>query len=293
MKKGFIICCAVLLPSLPYVQAAEPLRVRLFPEGAPTKNGLEEQTEGLNDKGYCIRVSDPELLVYLPDPTRATGQAMLVVPGGSYEKVCITHEGYKTAEWLNEHGIAAMILKYRMPNGHPEIPLEDGEQAMRVIRRNAAQWNVDPHSIGVIGFSAGGHFVSTLITEYSGEETRPDFAVLVYPVISMKYSSVRTRENLLGGRSEEEMLRKRYSTFGQVHEGMPEVMLLLCNDDKGVVPDNAVAFYRALNRHRVKAEMHIYPEGGHGFWMRDRYLYKEETYSTVIRWIKQHKTNNR
>lgn len=185
-----------------------------------------------------------------------------------------------------------MILKYRMPNGHPGIPLEDGEQAMRVIRRNAAQWNIDPRSVGIIGFSAGGHFASTLITEYTSGETRPDFAVLVYPVVSMKYSSVRTRENLLGVRSEEEALRKRHSTSGQVHEGVPETMLLLCSDDKAVVPDNSIAFCRALIRRGVKAEMHIYPEGGHGFWMRERYKYGDETYPAVIRWIEQHKTTN-
>lgn len=157
MKTCLTTLCALLL-AVAVSQAAEPLHVKLFPEGTPTKSGLEEQPEGVNDKGYYVGVSDPELLVYLPDPARATGQAMLVVPGGSYEKVCITHEGYKTAEWLNEHGIAAMILKYRMPNGHPGIPLEDGEQAMRVIRRNAAQWGVDPHNVGIIGFSAGGGF---------------------------------------------------------------------------------------------------------------------------------------
>ena len=216
----------------------------------------------------------------------------MICPGGGYAGLAILHEGEQFAKWLNGQGITAFVLKYRMPNGHPGIPLEDGEQAMRVIRRNAAQWGVDPHNVGIIGFSAGGHFASTLITEYTSEETRPDFAVLVYPVVSMNYSSVRTRENLLGARSEEEALRKRHSTFGQVHEGMPEVMLLLCNDDKAVVPDNSIAFYRALNRRGVKAEMHIYPEGGHGFWMRERYKYGEETYPAVIRWIEQHKTTN-
>ena len=184
MKKILTTLCAALL-AVTVSQAAEPLHVKLFPEGTLTKNGLEEQPESITDKGYYVGVSDPELEVYLPDPARATGQAMLVVPGGSYEKVCVTYEGYKTAEWLNEHGIAAIILKYRMPNGRPGIPLEDGEQAMRVIRRNAAQWNIDPRNVGIIGFSAGGHFASTLITEYTSEETRPDFAVLVYPVVLM------------------------------------------------------------------------------------------------------------
>lgn len=291
MKKILTTLCAALL-AVTVSQAAEPLHVKLFPEGTLTKNGLEEQPESITDKGYYVGVSDPELEVYLPDPARATGQAMLVVPGGSYEKVCVTYEGYKTAEWLNEHGIAAIILKYRMPNGRPGIPLEDGEQAMRVIRRYAAQWNIDPRNVGIIGFSAGGHFASTLITEYTSEETRPDFAVLVYPVVLMKYSSVRTRENLLGTSSGEEALRKRHSTSEQVHKGMPEVMLLLCSDDKAVVPDNSIAFYRALNRSGVKAEMHIYPEGGHGFWMRERYKYADETYPAVIRWIERHRTNN-
>lgn len=267
--------------------AAEPIRVKLFPQGAPTKNGLEACAEGVNDKGYCIRVSDPELLIFLPDSARATGQAVLVVPGGGYEKVCITHEGFKTAAWLNAHGIAAVILKYRMPNGHPQIPLEDGDQAMRVIRRNAGQWRLDPRSIGVMGFSAGGHFASTLLTEYADSETRPDFAILVYPVISMDRSSARTRENLLGTRSEEEAWRKRYSTCEQVHERVPETMLLLCSDDKTVVPENALAFYRALNRHGIKAELHVYPEGGHGFWMRERYKYADESYPAIIRWIEE------
>ena len=130
MKTCLTTLCALLL-AVAVSQAAEPLRIKLFPEGTPTKTGLEELSESINEKGYYVGVSDPELLVYLPDPARATGQAMLVVPGGSYEKVCITHEGYKTAEWLNEHGIAAMILKYRMPRNGASIPAAWGLSASR------------------------------------------------------------------------------------------------------------------------------------------------------------------
>ncbi|MDE7442750.1 MAG: alpha/beta hydrolase, partial [Muribaculaceae bacterium] len=107
------------------VVAKNPLHVKLYPDGVPSVNGLEDVPESITEKGYFTNVSDPELLVYLPDKSIATGQAMLVVPGGSYKNVCTPREGDKTAEWLNSHGVAAMVLKYRMPNGHPELPLED------------------------------------------------------------------------------------------------------------------------------------------------------------------------
>ena len=269
--------------------AQQPVELPLWPDGAPNSSGLTGEEQETRPH-FVTNVTHPTLTVYHPE--KPNGMAIIMCPGGGYRGLGMDGEGYDMAPWFCGQGITYMVLKYRMPNGHPGIPLEDGEQAMRVIRRNAAQWGVDPHNVGIIGFSAGGHFASTLITEYTSEETRPDFAVLVYPVVSMNYSSVRTRENLLGARSEEEALRKRHSTFGQVHEGMPEVMLLLCNDDKAVVPDNSIAFYRALNRRGVKAEMHIYPEGGHGFWMRERYKYGDETYPAVIRWIERHRTNN-
>lgn len=290
MKRSLLLLAVLLAAGV--AAAREPLRVPLFPDGAPSRNGLEGTPESINDKGYYVGVSNPELEVFLPDSARATGQIVLVVPGGSYEKVCVTYEGYRTAEWLNGQGIAAAVLKYRMPNGHPDIPLEDGVQAMRVIRRDARAWGADPQNVGIMGFSAGGHFVSRLITEYPDAEARPDYAVLVYPVITMRYSSVRTRENLLGARSGDEFLRKRYSTCEQVHEGMPEVLLVLCDDDRAVVPENAIRFYRALKKQGVRAEMHIFPQGGHGFWMRERYRYGAETYPLILRWIREHDKTN-
>ena len=287
MKTCLTTLCALLL-AVAVSQAAEPLHVKLFPEGTPTKSGLEEQPEGVNDKGYYVGVSDPELLVYLPDPARATGQAMLVVPGGSYEKVCITHEGYKTAEWLNEHGIAAMILKYRMPNGHPGIPLEDGEQAMRVIRRNAAQWGVDPHNVGIIGFSAGGHFASTLITEYTSEETRPDFAVLVYPVITMdeRFTYAGSRRNLLG-EAPAEGLVAAFSNELRVTSGTPPTFIAFSDDDDGVPPVNGTLFYNALKAASVPGEIHIYPTGGHGWGWNETFKYKDEFRNSLVRWLSE------
>lgn len=283
-----LVLLSGLMSIVLWLSAASSLRVKLYPDGVPSVNGLEDVPESITEKGYYTNVSDPELLVYLPDKAVATGQAMLVVPGGSYRNVCTPFEGEKTAAWLNANGIAAMVLKYRMPNGHPDIPLEDGVRAMRLIRERAAEWNIDAANVGVMGFSAGGHFVSNLITRYPDGSARPSCAVLVYPVISMNYSNARTRENLLGAKSDDAAMRKAYSTHENVHKDVPETMLLLCDNDRMVKPDNSIRFYKALKACGVKAEMHIFPSGGHGFWMKDRFEYADEAYPLVMRWIKQH-----
>ena len=265
------------------VPAQQKEEFRLWPEAG--KYAPERLGAGFD------RDNAPYVTLYRPEGKKPA-PAVVVCPGGAYGGLAIGHEGYQVAEWFAARGFAAVVLKYTMPHGNYDLPRRDVQQAIELVRANAAGWGADPARVGVIGFSAGGHLASTAATHFTCDANRPDFAVLVYPVVSMNYSSVRTRENLLGARSEEEALRKRHSTFGQVHEGMPEVMLLLCNDDKAVVPDNSIAFYRALNRRGVKAEMHIYPEGGHGFWMRERYKYGDETYPAVIRWIERHRTNN-
>ncbi|MBO5686357.1 MAG: VCBS repeat-containing protein [Alistipes sp.] len=272
----------------------QPIHVKLFPEGTPSKNGLESVPEGLNDRNYYINVSVPELEIYLPAKTKRPTQAMLVVPGGSYSKVCVTHEGYKTAQWLNEKGIAAFVLKYRMPNGHPDIPLEDGERAMAIIRERAAEWNIDPTAVGIIGFSAGGHFVSNLITRYTDKKYRPDFAVLVYPVTTNRFENSNTGLNLLGEAGmKNQALRDKYDPTMQVHKDVPPALFVLCDDDKGVPPIHSLELYGEWKRVGVPAEMHIFPKGGHGFWMRDRYKYKAETYPMVMRWIEQFKTKKK
>ncbi|MBR4850470.1 MAG: alpha/beta hydrolase [Tidjanibacter sp.] len=245
--------------------------------------------ERVNSRGYFVNITTPEILVFLPAKEKATGQAMLVTPGGSYEKVCVTREGYKTAEWLNENGIAAFVLKYRMPNGHPELPLEDGEQAMRIIREGAEKWGINPNEVGVIGFSAGGHFAANLLTRYTSEATRPNFGVLIYPVISMQFSSVNTREILLGANHKDPELRKTYSLQNAVNKNTPPTMLVLTADDKAVDYQNSVEFYSALQENNVPCEMHIFPSGGHGFWFQNRYKYAEQTYPMIIRWIEEHK----
>lgn len=238
--------------------------------------------EEIDAKGYIWGKIKPELLVYRPE--KPCGAAMLIVPGGGYEKNCITFEGFKTAEWLKRNGVTAFILKYRLPEGHPEVTLEDGEAAMRLLRSRAAEFGIDPHRIGVIGFSAGGHFTSTLLTKYTSAETRPDFGVLVYPVISSAYSNARTHRMLLGERLEQD--GPLWTSSNNVRSDMPPVMILACEDDKAVPVAQVKEFYEAMVSVGAQAQLHMYPHGGHGFWMRDRYRFKEETYPMVLNWIK-------
>ena len=238
--------------------------------------------EEIDAKGYIWGKIKPELLVYRPE--KPCGAAMLIVPGGGYEKNCITFEGFKTAEWLKRNGVTAFILKYRLPEGHPEVTLEDGEAAMRLLRSRAAEFGIDPHRIGVIGFSAGGHFTSTLLTKYTSSETRPDFGVLVYPVISSAYSNARTHRMLLGERLEQD--GPLWTSSNNVRSDMPPVMILACEDDKTVPVAQVKEFYEAMVSVGAQAQLHMYPQGGHGFWMRDRYRFKEETYPMVLNWIK-------
>ena len=238
----------------------------------------------MDDRGYITNITAPELLVCLPDKAKATGAGVIVVPGGSYAKNCITYEGYRTAKWLNEAGIAAFILKYRFPDGNPDVVVEDGRAAVQTIRKNAEVLGVNPDEIGVMGFSAGGHFAATLLTKYGSDACRPDFGILVYPVISTGYDNAGTSVNLLGDRLKTD--GPQWDAEKNVHKGMPPVMIVGCEDDRAVPPAQWKAFYRAASSEGVSVQMHLYPAGGHGFWMRDRYKYGDETYPMIISWIK-------
>ncbi len=241
--------------------------------------------ETIDAKGYIWGKIKPEILIYKPE--KPCGAAVLIVPGGGYEKNCITFEGYKTAYWLRENGVTAFILKYRLPEGHPEVTLEDGEAAIRLLRSRAAEFGFDPHRIGIIGFSAGGHFCSTLLTKFTSLESRPDFGILVYPVISADYDNVNTHGMLLGDRLKED--GPMWSSERHVRADMPPVMIVSCEDDKSVPIAQVKAFYEAMVKVGAPVQIHLYPKGGHGFWMRDRFVFKQETYPMVLNWIKAKK----
>ncbi len=222
---------------------------------------------------------------HIPAPEKATGAAIVVCPGGGYGHLAMGHEGEQIGQWLKSIGVAAFVLRYRLPSDgyrHP-IPLMDAQRAIRMVRFNAKQWNIEPGRIGIMGFSAGGHLASSAGTHFSepvvldgyeadkidGVDCRPDFMVLIYPVISMDQAMTHmgSRNNLLGENADAELV-ELMSNEKQVTAKTPPTFLVHASDDGAVVPENSIRFYQALLKADVPAEMHMYLKGGHGFGMR-------------------------
>lgn len=232
---------------------------------------LEEQLKNPSAR-VISKVIDPSLEVYLPSSVINTGTMVMICPGGGYGALAYDKEGTDIAKWLNGQGIAAAVLKYRLPedesNQVPHLtPLMDAKQGIEILRSMAGQWGVEPSKVGVMGFSAGGHLASTLGTHFE-EANRPDFMVLIYPVVTMKkdYTHNGSRENLLG-KNPTENLVNRYSNELLVKPNTPPSFILHSSDDILVPVENSLQFYRALKEKKIEVEMHIYPYGGHGFAM--------------------------
>jgi acetyl esterase/lipase len=226
---------------------------------------------------------NPVVRVFLPE--KPNGKAIIDCPGGGYQNLAMEHEGTQFAPWLNDQGIALIILKYRMPKGNHEIPLSDAKQAIRIVRQHAKEWNIDPDKVGIMGFSAGGHLASTLATHFDAE-TRPDFQILFYPVITMDntYTHGGSRKNLLGENPSDELLQL-YSNELQVTPETPKAFILFSDDDKAVPSANGVNYYLALQKNGVSAELHIYPTGGHGWGFRDNFIYKSQWTAALEQWL--------
>jgi acetyl esterase/lipase len=250
--------------------------------GQPVPNAKQGKLAALPAKpapGMVYRVIRPSLEIYLPAEGTATGVAVIICPGGSYKVLTYAGEGIATAKAFAKRGVTAFVLKYRLPDdaitsSKTIAPLQDAQRAIKIVREGAAQWHLNPHKIGVAGFSAGGHLASTLATHYrqpviensNNTNLRPDFLVLVYPVISMLDSLTHadSRRNLLGDNPTDE-LKKLYSNNLQVDAETPPTYITHAADDKLVDVDNAIVFFESLRHHKVPVEMHIYPKGGHGF----------------------------
>ena len=211
--------------------------------------------------------------------------AVVVCPGGAYGGLAIGHEGYQVAEWFAARGFAAVVLKYTMPHGNYDLPRRDVQQAIELVRANAAGWGVDPARVGVIGFSAGGHLASTAATHFTCDANRPDFAVLVYPVITMdeRFTHAGSRRNLLG-EAPAEGLVAAFSNELRVTSGTPPTFIAFSDDDDGVPPVNGTLFYNALKAASVPGEIHIYPTGGHGWGWNETFKYKDEFRNSLVRW---------
>lgn len=225
------------------------------------------------------QVSIPTLSVFLPKGIKQNQTAVVIFPGGGYTHLAIDKEGTKVAEWFNAQGIVAFVLKYRLPNNlimtnKTVGPLQDAQEAIRVIRLNAAVWNIDPNKIGVMGFSAGGHLASTLSTHYDDRvyetsskiSARPDFSLLIYPVISMENDITHkgSQISLLGENASQQDIDS-FSNEKKVTAQTPPAFLIHATDDNVVLPENSINYYLALKKNGVTAELHLYEKGGHGF----------------------------
>ena len=289
MKILFLSICTLFAVACAVAESPEPFEVKLWPEGPAESNGLSGP-EVVDQKGRVSNVSDPTMTVYLPEAEKRTGAAMLICPGGGYSFLAFDNEGTNWGEWFAENGIVGVVLKYRMPNCHHRVPLADAIRAMQLIREHATAWGVDPTKVGVIGFSAGGHLVTTLITHYT-KGTRPDFAIAAYPVVSFDKKYLRegagTYLNLVGGDQASQELRDLYSNEKQVTPQTPPTLILFSDDDKTVKPINGTVFYEALKANGVPASLLIFPSGGHGWGFRENFKYHEPMTAAVLDWIER------
>ncbi len=269
-KAGCISLIFLFISQLGYGQKT---KIYLWPEGkVPLSLGSNEE-----DK--------PSITAYFPNKESATGAAVLICPGGGYVALAVDHEGDSVARYYNKLGIAAFVLRYRLGTWdhkkyqHP-VPMMDATRAMRYIRSHAKEWNIHPEKIGIMGFSAGGHLASTIGTHFDGGNpkskdvvekagSRPNFMVLVYPVLSMrsKYAFRFSRGVLLGENASQDLIDSLSNEI-QVTTLTPPTFMIHANDD-GVLPENSVLFYMALREQKVPAELHIYERGGHGFGLGD------------------------
>lgn len=231
---------------------------------------------------YAVGITDPDLTVFAaPHPA---GQAILVIPGGGYQRVVMDKEGFESAEWFMKRGISVFVLRYRLPGeswtNRSDVPLQDAQRALRWIRANAPRFGIRADSIGVMGFSAGGHVAASLATGFDRDvyaarddvdetSARPDFAVLIYPVISMRAAIAHagSRERLLGA-SPDAATIELYSIEANVPLDTPPVFLLHAEDDDVVPVENSLALYESLRAAGIPTELHVYSSGGHGFAMR-------------------------
>jgi acetyl esterase/lipase len=250
------------------------------------------------------KVQSPDIAIYFPARRVATGQAVIICPGGGYNYLSYNWEGSDPARWFAVKGITAIVLKYRLPdpasNINPTLsPLMDAQRAIRMVRANAGKWNIKKDQIGIMGFSAGGHLASTAGTHFDNgkadaadsierQSSRPDFLLLIYPVISMSKDIMhKGSRNRLIGEKADSSLAKLYSNELQVTKNTPPAFLLHTTDDKTVPVENSILFYQAMRNNNVPVEMHIFPTGGHGYGLAMGKGSLESWMDLCVEWVKR------
>ncbi|PTQ99691.1 acetyl esterase/lipase [Mucilaginibacter yixingensis] len=281
MKKILTTITLAMLAMSVFAQQQQKIIIKLWPNGAPTNSGLTGPEQQL-ENGRVGNITDPTLTVY--PAKKGNGMAIITCPGGAYIRLAMNHEGYDMADWFNAQGITYAVLKYRMPNGHPEVPLDDAQQAIKLMRQHAAEWGVDPNKVGIMGNSAGGHLASSAATHFTSDKDRPNFQILFYPVIEMKSGS---GQMLLGKQPSAELMKK-FSNDQQVTAQTPPAFIACSADDHSVPPvDNAIKYFSALTANKVPAALHVYPVGGHGWGYNDSFIYKREWTEELEKWLRE------
>jgi acetyl esterase/lipase len=299
-----LLILPVMIASNSSAQQVIPLYTGKIPNSVDAADIEKSDTSKTNGRIGIQKVSNPTLRIYLPAKDKATGAAVVICPGGGYSGLAITHEGYDVAAEFNKMGVAAFVLKYRLPADRIMAtketgPLQDAQEAIKMVRKHAKEWNVDVNKVGIMGFSAGGHLASTAGTHFNtavvadkeNTSVRPDFMMLIYPVISFSDSLMHkgTRDNLLGQTPTDEK-KIQYSAEMQINSQTPPTFLVHAQDDKTVKVGNSIKLYEALTKNGIPAEMHIYPKGGHGFGLinptsRDLWMEQAKNWMIANKWI--------
>jgi acetyl esterase/lipase len=273
-----------------FAQKEIPLYKGPIPNSKPDTVNEKKGSWG-KDNDYLENVTKPTLTIFLPEDEKSSGIAVIICPGGGYSAVSIFNEGYQIARAFNKIGVAAFVLKYRLPSDRSMIkknigPLQDAQRAIQVVKLNAIEWNIDTAKIGIAGFSAGGHLASSVGTHFQydyisnpdGVSFRPAFMILGYPVISFADSLTHmgSRNSLIGKKPSIGEI-KEFSNELQVSSKTPPTFIFQAEDDRTVKVQNSLVFYDALLKNKVQAEMLIYPKGGHGFGLNNK--------STSSKWM--------
>ena len=261
MKKMLLFLLVSALGMTSFAQTAREFKLPLTPDGAA------------------------ELVVYLPE--NPTGRAVVACPGGGYAVLSNTHEGAAWHEFFNGKGIAFALVNYRIPHGDRTLTITDAEQAMKTLRDSAARWGLNPRDIGIMGSSAGGHLASTIAT-HAPYELRPDFQILIYPVITMGPGTHQgSLDGLLGDNQKDPELVRLYSNELQVKSHLTPPAIIILADDDALVPPvpNAIAYYTAMRNAGNSCSLHIYPSGGHGFGYMPFFAYREQMLSDLSAWL--------
>lgn len=276
---------------------SQPIEMKIYPDKIPNNKPGIENKESTKKEWVSITsgVIIPTITIFSPSENN-TGIAVLICPGGGYGILASEHEGTDIAKKFAEQGITGVVLKYRLPNEETFdnslfVPLQDAQQAISLIRKNAKQWNINENKVGVMGFSAGGHLAASLSTHYdtllidSKRNVRPDFSILIYPVISgeKEITHAGSMQNLLGSK-DSKTWRDYFSSEKQVTKLSPPAFLVHASDDNVVPVANSLCYYEALSSAGILSELHIFPKGGHGFGINNAQT-KSNWFDLCINWL--------